>query len=89
MNIIDKLRCEKIPSVEGIQQEIDDWEQIMLEAANLIETLLTEGKVMRAALEDIHQHEGTSYAHARTVAHQGLSGEYSAQVGQSSDGDRQ
>ena len=47
------------------------------------ETLLTESKVMRAALEDIHQYEGTSYAHARTVAHQGLSGEYSAQVMQS------
>ena len=44
---------------------------------------LTEGKVMRAALEDIHQYEGTSYAHARTVAHQGLSGEYSTQVMQS------
>ena len=48
------------------------------EVEGLFETLTTESKVMRAALEDIHQYEGTSYAHARTVAHQGLSGEYSA-----------
>ncbi len=53
------------------------------EIAESLRIQLTEGKVMRAALEDIHQYEGTSYAHARTVAHQGLSGEYSAQVGQS------
>ncbi|KKL26665.1 hypothetical protein LCGC14_2393040 [marine sediment metagenome] len=38
--------------------------------------------LLRSALDDIHQYEGTDYSHARTVAHCGLSGEYNAAEGQ-------
>ena len=70
------LRCESPTSLCQCPHSVLDWYEYT-------EILLTESKVMRAALEDIHQYEGTSYAHARTVAHQGLSGEYSTQVMQS------
>ncbi len=59
-------------------QEIERLRDAYQSMSDARRILLTEGKIMRAALEDIHQYEGTSYAHARTVAHQGLSGEYSA-----------
>ncbi len=90
MNIeLHRKELDRIANVE----DYDDDDDAMIDGEALLgialaferayDSLLTENKVMRAALEDIHQYEGTSYAHARTVAHQGLSGEYSTQVMQS------